>query len=245
MANYNYGLETEILPLNDKEALQIAMEKEDVAAVIIEGIQGVAGVIEPTACFYHFIKHLTQKHDALLIVDEVQSGFGRTGKFFAHQHAEIEADIVTTAKGMGNGFPVAGVLIHPTIKPFKGMLGTTFGGNHLACSAVLAVIETIKKEELLKNATKLGNYIKESLSTLEGVKKVRGKGLMIGIELEFPIKELQNALLKEGIFTGSSSDPYVIRILPPLNITEEEVAVFCDKFSKQLKILEPSELVAI
>jgi acetylornithine aminotransferase len=166
-----------------------------------------------------------------MILDEVQSGYGRSGKFFAHQHANVKPDLITIAKGMGNGFPIAGVLIHPKFKAVHGMLGTTFGGNHVACAAGIAVLDVIKDEHLLENSTTIGKYLSDSLKKISGVKEVRGYGLMIGVELEIPCAEVRNALLQEHrIFTGSSSDKNTIRILPALNIKKGEADAFLSAF---------------
>ena len=217
--------------MNDLEALELAFSDE-VAGFIVEGIQGVAGLYTPSNQFLKKAKSLCEAHGAIFILDEVQSGSGRTGKFFAHQHANIRPDIVTLAKGMGNGFPVACVFISPKIEPWHGMLGTTFGGNHLACAAALAVLEVISKEELMKNAKDLGEYAMQQLSEIEQVKEVRGKGLMIGAEFDFPVAELRKKLLFEHkIFTGSAANKNTLRLLPSLSVTKEEL----DQFFKALK----------
>lgn len=224
-----------ILPFNDEAALESSMS-EEVAAIIIEGIQGVGGVYEPSISFLKKAQALCEKFGALLILDEVQSGYGRSGKFFAHQYAEITPDLITTAKGMGNGFPIAGVLISPKIQAKHGMLGTTFGGNHLACAAGLAVLDIIEKENLLKNAEESGKYLVEKLTPIPGVKEVRGKGLMIGVELETSSVEIRNELLfKHRIFTGSSSNKNTIRILPALNISKKEIDEFISAFKTVLQ----------
>lgn len=225
-ANINKTHEVIFLPLNDHDAFLKEISNE-ICAVIIEGIQGVGGIKEPTTEFLQLLSSETKKHDALLILDEVQSGYGRSGKFFAHQFAEISPDIITIAKGMGNGFPVAGVMIHPKIQSKYGLLGTTFGGNYLACAASLAVLEVIKKENLIQNACEIGeNWIKE-LKQIEGVQEVRGRGLMIGLQFDFPIATIKKQLLEEfGILVGTASDPNVLRLLPALNITEKEIEIF-------------------
>jgi len=222
------------LPLNNENAFEQAMS-EDVCAVIVEGIQGVGGVNIPTVSFLKKLKTECEKFGALLIVDEIQSGYGRSGKFFAHQYADIQPDLITVAKGMGNGFPVAGVLIHPNIHSKLGMLGTTFGGNYLACAAAIAVLDVIKEENLLDNAYEMGFYLSDELKSLEGIKEVRGWGLMIGIELEFPCAEIRNELLlKHHIFTGSSSDKNTLRILPSLAIKKEDLDQFLNAFKMVL-----------
>jgi acetylornithine/N-succinyldiaminopimelate aminotransferase len=225
----------QFLPFNDEQAFEKAID-EEVCAVIIEGIQGVGGVNIPSASFLQKVKSLCEKYGALLILDEVQSGYGRSGKFFAHQHAGVKPDIITTAKGMGNGFPIAGVLIKPSIRAKMGMLGTTFGGAYLACAAGIAVLEVIKKEDLIKNAETVGNYLIQELKKVEGVAEVRGQGLMIGIQLEMPCADIRNELLhKHKIFTGSSSEKHTLRILPALNIAKAEMDVFLTAFATSLK----------
>ncbi len=218
-SSFNADHEVVFIDLNNIMALKNHLQKGNVAVVIIEGIQGVNGVYEPTSEFLNKARELCDEFDALMILDEVQSGYGRSGLFFAHQYSGLKADIITIAKGMGNGFPVAGVLIHPNIKAKKGMLGTTFGGNHLACAAALAVLEVIEKESLIGNARKVGDDLMLKLSKLEGVKSVRGKGLMIGIDLH-NMAEIRKVLLKNyGFFTGSSG-ANTLRLLPPLNISQ-------------------------
>jgi len=227
------------LPFNDEQAFVEAMNDE-VAAVIVEGIQGFGGVNIPSASFLKTIKQLCEKFAALLILDEVQSGYGRSGKFFAHQHANIKPDLISVAKGMGNGFPVAGILIHPAIQAKHGMLGTTFGGNYLACAAAIAVLDVIENENLMLNSKSQGDYLKDALQDIDGVKEVRGLGLMIGIELEFPCVAIRNELLQEHkIFTGSSSDKNTLRILPALNITKEDL----DQFIKAFKVVLSKQYV--
>ncbi len=228
------------IPFNDEEAFEKAIN-EEVCAVIIEGIQGVGGVNIPSVPFLQKVKSLCEKYGALLILDEVQSGYGRSGKFFAHQHASIKPDIITTAKGMGNGFPIAGVLINPSIKAKMGMLGTTFGGAYLACAAGIAVLDVIKKEDLIKNAETVGNYLIEKLKNIDGIKEVRGQGLMIGIQLEIPCADIRNELLhKHKMFTGSSSEKHTLRILPALNITKTEIDAFLTAFTASLKSIKSS-----
>lgn len=219
------------LPFNDEQAFEKAMNNE-VCAVIIEGIQGVGGVHIPTNSFLKKIKSLCEKFGALLILDEVQSGYGRSGKFFAHQYSDVKPDIVTVAKGMGNGFPVGAVLIQPNIPGKHGMLGTTFGGNYLACAAAIAVLDVIKEENLVANSSTMGNYIMNELKSIKGVKEVRGLGLMIGVELEDACAPVRNKLLSEHkMFLGSSSDKNTLRILPALNIKKADI----DSFLSALK----------
>ncbi len=220
-----------ILPFNDLNATETQLKTGKVAAVIIEGIQGVGGINIPDEQFIIDLKQLTEKYGSLLILDEIQSGYGRTGRFFAHQFTSVNPDMITVAKGMGNGFPMGGVLIQPEIKPWRGMLGTTFGGNHLACAAGLAVLEVLEKEKLIENARKTGNYLMTQLQKTNQI-EVRGKGLMIGIELPFPVAELRKKLLFEyNIFTGFSGQN-MIRILPPLSLSMEETDQFLNAFSK-------------
>jgi acetylornithine aminotransferase len=199
--------------------------------VIVEGIQGVGGVNVPGKSFLRKLRSACDKYGALLIVDEIQSGYGRSGKFFAHQHAEVFPDLITVAKGMGNGFPVAAVMIHPDIKPIHGMLGTTFGGNYLACTASIEVLNVIEKEQLVKNAKEMGEYLLSELKSIEGIREVRGLGLMVGIELEYPCAGIRNELLhKYKIFTGSSSDKNTLRILPALTVKKAELDIFLNAF---------------
>ncbi|MDR6486128.1 acetylornithine aminotransferase [Chryseobacterium vietnamense] len=214
---------------NDVQQLEETFEKfgNEISSVIIEGIQGVGGIMIPTQEFLSKIKELCQKYNAVLILDEVQSGYGRSGYFFAHQEFGLEADIITTAKGMGNGFPVGGVLIHPKFEASNGLLGTTFGGNHLACAASIAVLDVMKDENLIENAQKMGEYIENEIKDLPHIKSIRRKGLMIGIELDRDCSEVRKELLFDHhIFTGNSNDKSVLRILPALNIKKEETDLF-------------------
>lgn len=224
-----------ILPLNDIGALQTALSTGEVAAVLVEGIQGVGGCRVPDPEFLQKAGQLCKEHKALYILDEVQSGYGRSGKFFAHQYAGIRPDVITVAKGMGNGFPVGGVLISPEHKPWHGMLGTTFGGNYLACAAGLAVLEIMEKEHLTENAATVGGYLIKELSAITAIKEVRGKGLMIGLEFDEPIVALRKKLLfEEKIFTGVTGT-HVIRILPPLTLTKKEADRFLETFARVVK----------
>jgi acetylornithine aminotransferase len=236
-APLNEGHEVIFLPLNDEAALQKTFQRDDICAAIIEGIQGVAGIRVPAPQFLQKLQALCQQNGALLILDEVQSGYGRSGKFFAHQFAGIQPDLITIAKGMGNGFPVAGVLIHPKFKASHGLLGTTFGGNHLACAAAVAVLEIIEREKLIDNSAKLGNYLLNELRQLnKGIKEIRGRGLMIGIELEFDSAAIRKKLLYEHkIFTGSSHDPNAIRLLPPLTLAQQQAEQFLESFAATMK----------
>lgn len=185
--------------------------------------------------YLKFLQDECKKHDSLLILDEIQSGFGRSGKFFAHQWANIQPDLITMAKGMGNGFPIGGVLIHPKIEAHYGMLGTTFGGNHLACAASMAVLEVLENENLLENVNQISKKIIEEFKNIPSVKQVKGKGLMLGIEMPFPIKELRQKLLYDHhIFTGASANPNVLRVLPPLSVSYAEFEPFIKALHKIL-----------
>ncbi len=209
---------------------------EEISAVIIEGIQGVGGIILPNENFIKIIKKLCEDHNALMIMDEVQSGYGRSGKFFAHQEFSVKPDIITTAKGMGNGFPIAGVLISPKFKASNGLLGTTFGGNHLACAAGIAVLDVIKNENLIENSEKIGAYIEDKIKNFKGVHSIRRRGLMIGIELDRPCAEIRSELLNtHKVFTGNANDKNVLRVLPALNITEKEADVFIEALDNVLQ----------
>lgn len=223
------------LALNDQEGVQKALDTQEVAAVIVEGIQGVGGLDQPTPEFLQFLSDACKKAGTKLILDEIQSGFGRSGNFFAHQHAQIRPDIISMAKGMGNGFPVGGVLIHPDIEAKHGMLGTTFGGNHAACAASLAVLEVLEAEKLIQNAQTLGEHIRKELQSIPAVRKVKGNGLMLGLELDFAVSALRKKLLFEHhIFTGSSANPNLIRILPPLSIRETQISPFIQALKQLL-----------
>ncbi len=224
------------LPWNDEDALRMAID-DDVAAVIIEGIQGVGGVKIPSVSFLKSLRSLCDQYGVSLILDEIQSGYGRSGHFFAHQYAGIRADMVTMAKGMGNGFPVAGVLISDKYKARHGMLGTTFGGNYLACAAAIAVLDVIQQESLIGNATKVGSHLIEKLRGLPGVREVRGMGLMIGIELDVPCAPLRQKLLEDyHIFTGTSSNKNTLRVLPPLTLTQTQTDIFLSALSSCLTL---------
>ncbi len=232
----NEGSEVARFAFEDFEGVEAELKKEDVSSVLIEGIQGVGGIVEPTADFLKHLRALCDETETVLILDEVQSGFGRTGRFFAHQHAFIQPDIITMAKGMGNGFPVGGIITHPKFEAKYGMLGTTFGGNHLACAAALAVLEVIENEGLVRNAEKVGKYLVRQLEKIEQVKEVRGKGLMVGVEFGFPVADLRKKLLyDQQVFTGSSSNKNTIRLLPPLNITHKEADQFIHALEEALK----------
>jgi acetylornithine/N-succinyldiaminopimelate aminotransferase len=217
----------EFVEMNNEQELVDAFQSKDVSAVIIEGIQGVGGLNAPTENFLKKVAKCCKTYNAILILDEIQSGYGRTGKFFAHQHANIKADIITMAKGMGNGFPIAGLLINSEIKASYGLLGTTFGGNQLACAAGIAVLDILKNERLLDNAQRINEYLVKELKDITAIKLIKGKGLMLGVEFDFPITEIRKQLLfKYQIFTGASTNLNLLRILPPLCITEEEIKPF-------------------
>jgi len=226
----NNAVKRTFLPLNDAAQLESALQQGDVAAVIVEGIQGVGGCCVPEPSFLKAASALCRKYGAILILDEIQSGYGRSGKFFAHQYADIRPDIISVAKGMGNGFPVGGILISPDLKPWSGMLGTTFGGNYLACAAGIAVLDIMKAENLIENAREVGSYLFSRLSAIPQIKDLRGKGLMIGMEFDFPVGPIRKQLLfEEKIFTGVTGT-HVIRILPPLTLSK----VQCDLFIQAL-----------
>jgi len=225
------------LPFNDEQALadEFAKHGNEIAAVIIEGIQGVGGIREASKSFLQKIRSLCDEHNSVYIADSVQCGYGRTGQFYSHDWAGVDADIYTMAKGMGNGFPIAGISIAPKFKPWHGQLGTTFGGNHLACAAALAVLDVIEKDNLMKNAEEVGTYLIEQLKKFEQVKEVRGRGLMIGIELPEELAHVKKDLLfKHFVFTGEAK-PNVIRLLPALNLTKEHADEFLSAFEKALK----------
>lgn len=218
------------LPLNDTEAFRKEIEKGDVCAVIVEGIQGVGGIQLPTKEFMQELSAMCEKHNTVFILDEIQSGYGRSGKFFAHQHFGIRPDMITVAKGIANGFPMGGVLISPKFTPIYGQLGTTFGGNHLSCAAALAVIDVMEQDNLVDNAAKVGAFLIEELKKFPQIKEVRGLGLMIGMEFEQPIKEIRSKLLfEQHVFTGVSGTN-VIRLLPPLCLSMDEAKEFISRF---------------
>lgn len=234
IAPINDTIPVTFVPLNDIKAVEAELQKGDVSSVIIEGIQGVGGIQHPSDLFMQELRALCTEYNVVLILDEIQSGYGRTGKFFAHQYAGIKPDMITVAKGIGNGFPLAGVLISPEFKPVYGMLGTTFGGNHLACAAAIAVLDIMENEKLLDNAKNIGDYLIDELAKLPGIKEIRGRGLMIGIEFEGSIKEIRSRLLfEEKVFTGVAGTN-TIRLLPPLCLTLEEAKDFMQRFKRVL-----------
>jgi len=226
-APINQQQKVTFLELNDIKSFENEIVKKNICAVIIEPIQGVGGLDEPSTDFFQQVASLCKENGVILIADEVQTGFGRSGKFFGFQHHDIKPDIITMAKGMGNGFPVGGVLIHESIKAKYGMLGTTFGGNHLACTATIAVLEVLEKENLVANAEQLGYYFNEKAKEIPQVKRVKGRGLMLGLEFNFEVAELRKKLIHEHhLFTGGAKDKTVLRILPALNITQQDLDIF-------------------
>ncbi|MEM8928295.1 MAG: aminotransferase class III-fold pyridoxal phosphate-dependent enzyme [Bacteroidota bacterium] len=233
----------DFVPLNDFEAFEKTISNGNYCTVILEAIQGVGGLDQPTTKFYEFVAQKCQEHKVVLIADEVQSGFGRSGKFFAFQHHGIQPDIISIAKGMGNGFPVGGVLIHNQFEPWYGQLGTTFGGNHLACVATLSVLEVLEKEHLIENAALLEGYFREKASKVSKIKRVKGRGLMLGLEFDFEISELRkNLIYRQHMFTGGSANKKVLRFLPALNITKKQIDLFFEGLSHELsKMSSPAE----
>lgn len=225
----------DLFELNDLDSVKEALKTKEYAAVIIEGIQGIGGIYKPTNEFLIALEQICNETGTMLILDEIQSGYGRSGKFFAFQFAGIQPDLVTVAKGMGNGFPIGGVLIAPRFEASYGQLGTTFGGNHLACAAALAVLDVIKEEGLIHNAAEMGEYIKAQLEGIDAIKEIRGKGLLLGFEFEEPVKEIRSRLLTEyKIFTGAATSPNVLRLLPPMGIGKQEADTFVNALKELL-----------
>lgn len=234
VAPINANNHVTFVTLNDAAAVETELAKGDVCAVIVEGIQGVGGIRIPTNEFLMSVRESCDKHGAVLILDEIQSGYGRSGKFFAHQYTDVRPDMITVAKGIANGFPMGGVLISPKFEPIYGQLGTTFGGNHLACAAAIAVLDIFEQENLVENARKVGEYLKAELQKIPQIKEVRGEGLMIGMEFDYPVKELRTRLIKEEkVFTGATGT-HVIRLLPPLVLTMEQAQDFINRFKHAL-----------
>jgi acetylornithine aminotransferase len=226
-APLNKQQEVSFLSFNDTDSLENELKKGDVCAVIFEAIQGVGGLDEPSEAFVYDMNRLCKQYGACLIADEVQSGFGRTGTFFAYQKYKIEPQIITMAKGMGNGFPIGGILVHHNIEAKYGMLGTTFGGNHLACAASLAVLKVLEDEKLQNHAFEMEAYFKEQAQEIKGVKKIKGRGLMLGIEFDFEVGALRKTLIyNKKIFTGGSSNKNLLRILPPLTVQKKHIDLF-------------------
>ncbi|MDR2775692.1 MAG: aspartate aminotransferase family protein [Tannerella sp.] len=238
IAPVNEMLPVTYVLMNDADAVETELKKGDVSSVIIEGIQGVGGIRMPDDGFLRDLRELCTKYEVILIFDEIQSGYGRSGKFFAHQYAGIRPDIITVAKGIANGFPMSGMLISPAFTPVYGMLGTTFGGNHLACAAAISVLDIMEKENLVENARTTGDYLLGELKAIpcDGIKEVRGRGLMIGIEFNESIKEARARLLfEEKVFTGVAGTN-TIRLLPPLCLSRQEAEDFLCRFRKALLI---------
>lgn len=235
IAPINAQQNVELVNLGDLEAVEVLLQQGDICAVIIECIQGIGGLDESTTEFYQGLDKLCKFYDVLLIADEIQSGFGRTGDFFAFQKHGINPDIISMAKGMGNGFPIGGILIHPKIDASHGLLGTTFGGNHLACAASIAVLDVLKGENLMENVKTISSYFIEKALSIPKLKGVKGRGLMLGLEFDFPVAELRKALIyKHHMFTGSSKNPNLLRILPPLTIQKEHINDFFNALKAEL-----------
>lgn len=234
-APINQGFQVEFHDWNNPEKVWDSLAQQDICAVIIESIQGIGGIYIPGKNFLEQLAQQCKQTGTMLILDEVQAGYGRSGHFFGFQHANIKPDIISMAKGMGNGFPIGGILIHPDIQSVKGQLGSTFGGNHLACAAGIAVLDIIDQENLIEKAAQNGTWLINELKKVEGIKEVRGMGLMIGIELDYPTASLRKQMLyEEQIFLGSSSNPNVIRLLPPLSIELSPLVLFLEKLNKVL-----------
>lgn len=224
--------------LGDLQTVETILKQGETCAVIIECIQGVGGLDESTPEFYQGLEKLCKAHNVLLIADEIQSGYGRTGDFFAFQRYGWTPDIISMAKGMGNGFPIGGILIHPEIKASFGLLGTTFGGNHLACAAGLSVLKVLEKEHLMQNADDMSAYFIEQTRRLPLIKSIKGRGLMLGLEFGFPVAELRKTLIyTHKIFTGSATNPNLIRILPPLTIQKDHIDQFMNALKQELLML--------
>ena len=243
VAPINAQQKVTFLALNDIEGVKKELEKGDVCAVIVEFIQGVGGLDQATADFYEQVYALCQTNNTMFIADEVQSGYGRSGKFFAFQHYNVTPDIISIAKGMGNGFPIGGILIHLDIEAKHGMLGTTFGGNHLACAAGLAVLNTIEQEHLIGNVNEVSEYFINFAKTIPQIKNIKGRGLMLGLEFDFEVGNLRNELIYDyHIFTGGASNKKLIRILPPLTIKKKHVDVFFEALKSALVNMESKKL---
>ncbi len=235
VAPINAQQEVDFVALGDIQSVEDILKQNKTCAVIIEHIQGIGGLHEMPTAFYKAVAKICKKHNTLLIADEIQSGFGRTGDFFAFQKHAITPDIISMAKGMGNGFPIGGILIHPDLKPSYGMLGTTFGGNHLACTASLSVLEIIELQNLMQHVSKLSIYFIEKALALPKNITIKGRGLMLGLEFDFPIAALRKTLIhKHHIFTGNSKNPNLLRILPPLTIQKKHIDQFMDALQQEL-----------
>ncbi len=235
VAPLNTQHEVDFVDLGDLNSVENTLKQNETCAVIIECIQGVGGLDQSTTEFYQGLDRLCKTYNTILIADEVQSGFGRTGDFFAFQRHGLQPEIISMAKGMGNGFPIGGILIHPSIKASYGLLGTTFGGNHLACAASLAVLEVLEGEKLMENASKMADYFVEKAKDLPNLKSIKGRGLMLGLEFDFPVAELRKKLIHQHkIFTGSAKNPNLIRILPPLTIQKNHIDAFFEALKSEL-----------
>ncbi|MDR1500787.1 MAG: aminotransferase class III-fold pyridoxal phosphate-dependent enzyme [Tannerellaceae bacterium] len=234
IAPVNEGMPVTYVSFGDTARVEEEFIKGDVSSLIVEGIQGVGGIRLPSDDFMRSLRSLCTQYEVCMIVDEIQSGYGRSGKFFAHQYAGVRPDIITVAKGIANGFPMGAVLISPVFKAVHGMLGTTFGGNHLACAAAIAVLDIMEKEGLIDNALRVGRYLTDELALLPGIKEIRGRGLMIGIEFEAPIKEIRRRLLfEQKVFTGVAGSN-TIRLLPPLSLSLDEASEAVGRIRKSL-----------
>jgi len=238
IAPLNAQQEVTILPLGDIEAVEIELKKNDVCAVIIEPIQGVGGLDEAETSFFKDLERICKENNTCLILDEVQSGFGRSGKFFGFQHHGITPDIISMAKGMGNGFPIGGILIAPHIQSKYGLLGTTFGGNHLACAACIAVLEVLEKENLIEKAQLTGNYFMQKAQEIPGVQLIKGRGLMLGMEFDYEVGSLRKQLIYEKkMFTGGAKNKNLLRILPPLTIGTQQIDTFLEAVKEAVREL--------
>lgn len=235
IAPLNAQQQVRFLPLGNLKSVEATLKAEPICAIIIECIQGVGGLDESNTDFYKGLETLCNKYSTVLIADEVQSGFGRTGDFFAFQKHGLNPHIISMAKGMGNGFPVGGILIHPSIKASYGLLGTTFGGNHLASTATLAVLDVLESEKLMQNVNEMSAYFIDKVKTIPQLKRLKGRGLMLGLEFDFPVASLRKKLLFDhSLFTGSSKNPNLIRILPPLTIQREHIDTFFNALEQEL-----------
>lgn len=242
VAPINANHQVIFLPLNEIDLVKKAISENEITAIIIEGIQGVGGLDEGTTSFFQDLEKVCNENNIILILDEIQSGYGRSGKFFAHQHHNIKPDIITIAKGMGNGFPIGGLLISEKFKASYGLLGTTFGGNHLACASALSVLEIIENENLIENVNQQSAYLLDAISEIPEIKKVKGKGLMLGLEFDFDVTELRkNLIYEQFIFTGNASQKNLLRILPPLSITSSKIDQFAVGLKNALQSIKISQ----
>lgn len=236
VAPINAQQEVTFLPLNNIDLVEAELQKGDVCCVIIEGIQGVGGLDEGTTAFFQALEKKCEQYDVVLILDEVQSGYGRTGKFFAHQYHNIKADIICLAKGMGNGFPIGGIMISPKFTASYGLLGTTFGGSHLACAAGIAVLDVIESQKLMDNVNEVYAYFLETIKQVPEIIKIKGKGLMLGVEFDFDVSALRKKMIIEKhIFTGNANNKNLLRILPPLTINKEAIDTFIIALKESLE----------